>query len=113
MKAMTKQLVKSESLLSKEYIIFLNEIKAKVLSSQLKAAVAVNSELIKLYWEIGNAINQKQKSEGWGSKTTEKLAKDLKTSFPDMKGFSLRNIRYMVAFAKEYLDLSIVQQLVA
>ena len=113
MKTVTKQLAKSESLLTKEYIIFFKEIKAKVLSSQLKAAVAVNSELIKLYWEIGNSVYQKQRNKKWGSKIIEKLAKDLKSNFPDMKGFSLRNLQYMVSFAREYTCKSITQQLVA
>jgi predicted nuclease of restriction endonuclease-like (RecB) superfamily len=110
---MTKQPAKTEPFLTKEYKGLLKEIKEKVLSSQLKAAVAVNSELIKLYWEIGNTVIQKQKTEGWGKKTIERLAKDLMSTFPDMKGFSFRNIKYMVQFAKEYPDLPIGQQPVA
>ena len=103
----------SDSTFLGEYRIFLNEIKERILSSQIKAAVAVNQELIKLYWEIGRSIHLKQEKEGWGAKTIEKLAKDLKSSFPDMKGFSPRNIQYMVTFAREYPDFSITQQLVA
>ena len=103
----------SETLLTKSYQGLLKEIKEKVRASQIKAAVAVNQELIKLYWEIGNSVQKKQQEEGWGAKTIEKLAKDLKAAFPDMKGFSLRNIHYMVKFAREYPDISIVQQLVA
>ena len=99
--------------MNKSYQTFLKKIKEKVKTSQLKAAVAINQELIKLYWDIGNSVLERQKKEGWGAKTTEKLAKDLKSSFPDMKGFSLRNIQYMVKFAREYPDISIVQQLVA
>lgn len=68
--------------------------------------------LISLYWEIGSRVYLKQKSEGWGSKTIENLAKDLKSAFPDMKGFSLTNIKYMVQFAKEYPDFTISQQAV-
>ncbi|HEU64476.1 MAG: hypothetical protein KR126chlam4_00174 [Candidatus Anoxychlamydiales bacterium] len=108
----TKQL-NAKSLLSKEYKNLFKEIKAKVLSSQLKASIAVNSELIKLYWEIGNAVCRRQQKEGWGSKIIEKLAKDLKLTFPDMKGFSLRNIQFMVQFAKKYLQIEIVKQLVS
>lgn len=84
-----------KSLFIKEYSDLLKEIKRKVLSSQFKAAIAVNKELIKLYWEIGNTVYQKQLKEGWGSKTIEKLAKDLKSIFPDIKGFSLRNLQFM------------------
>lgn len=96
----------------KEYKAFFKEIKEKILTSQVKAALAVNQELIKLYWEIGSTINLKQKEEGWGAKTIENLAKDLKSSFPNMKGFSRTNIKYMVQFAKEYPEFSISQQVV-
>lgn len=103
--------VLSENL--KGYKDLLGEIKKNVKSSQLKAAVAVNKELIQLYWEIGFSIIEKQKCSEWGSKVIEKLAKDLRSSFPDMKGFSFRNVKYMVQFAKEYPDLPIGQQAVA
>ena len=110
---MTKQPEKATSLLSNEYKRLLKEIKEKVLTSQLKAAIAVNSELIKLYWEIGNTVHQRQKIEGWGAKVSEKLAQDLKSAFPDMKGFSARNLRFMVQFAKEYPVPEIGKQLVS
>ena len=73
---MSKKPIKTNSILSKEYKSLLKEIKEKVFSSQLKAAIAVNSELIKLYWEIGNSVHRKQQREGWGTKIIEKLAKD-------------------------------------
>ena len=101
------------SIISGEYKILLKEIKERILSSQVKAALAVNRELINLYWEIGSRIHLKQKNEGWGAKTIENLSKDLKTSFPDMEGLSSRNLKYMVHFAKEYPDFAIGQQLVA
>lgn len=97
---------------TKEYIIFLQEIKEKIVISQRKAAVAVNYELIHLYWEIGFKIHMKQKEEGWGAKTLQNLAKDLRSFFPTMKGFSLTNIKYMVQFAKEYPQFGISQQVV-
>lgn len=103
--------VLSENL--KGYKDLLGEIKKKVKSAQLKAAVAVNKELIQLYWEIGSSVLEKQETEGWGSKVIEKLAKDLRSSFPDMKGFSPRNIQYMVTFAREYPKTPITQQAVA
>lgn len=96
----------------KEYKAFFKEIKEKILTSQIKAALAVNHELINLYWEIGSKIHLKQKDEGWGAKTIENLAKDLKSTFPEMKGFSLTNIKYMVQFAKEYPEFAISQQVV-
>ena len=97
----------------KEYKAFFKEIKEKILTSQIKAALAVNHELIHLYWEIGSKIYLKQKEEGWGAKTIENLANDLKSAFPEMKGFSHRNLKYMVHFAKEYPALAIGQQVVA
>ena len=97
----------------KDYGSLLNEIKEKVRTSQIKAALSVNTELITLYWEIGRSIYRKQQEEGWGAKTIENLSKDLRSAFPEMKGFSFRNIKYMVHFAKEYPDFEIRQQLVA
>ena len=94
----------------KSYKVLLDEIKEKVKTSQLKAALSVNRELIQLYWEIGKSVSQKQAEEGWGAKTVGKLARDLKSTFPDLKGFSKTNISYMVKFAKEYPDFQIVQQ---
>lgn len=107
---MTQSAEQTQPMISKEYKIFLKEIKERILSSQIKAALAVNRELLTLYWEIGSKILLKQKSEGWGAKTVENLAKDLKSAFPNMKGFSLTNIKYMVQFAKEYPDFTISQQ---
>jgi predicted nuclease of restriction endonuclease-like (RecB) superfamily len=110
---MTKQPTNTEPFLTREYKGLLKEIKEKVQSSQLKAAQAVNTELVKLYWEIGRSVHERQKSEGWGAKTLEKLANDLKSAFPQMKGFSPRNLQYMVTFAREYSEDTITQQLVA
>ncbi len=103
---------KVQAIALKEYKAFFKEIKEKILTSQVKAALAVNHELINLYWEIGSKIHLKQKDEGWGAKTVENLAKDLKSTFPEMKGFSLTNIKYMVQFAKEYPEFAISQQVV-
>jgi predicted nuclease of restriction endonuclease-like (RecB) superfamily len=103
---------KSSALIPKEYKTFLHEIKEKIASSQLKAAVAVNRELIALYWEVGSKVYLKQNKEGWGAKTIAKLAKDLKSALPEIKGFSLTNIKYMVQFAKAYPDFTISQQAV-
>ena len=105
-------LKESNALVSKEYKTFLREMKEKIASSQLEAAVAVNKELVALYWEVGSKVYLKQSKEGWGAKTIAKLAKDLKSAFPEIKGFSLTNIKYMVQFVKEYPDFTISQQAV-
>jgi predicted nuclease of restriction endonuclease-like (RecB) superfamily len=99
--------------LDKAYQEFLTNLKARITSSRYTAARAVNSELILLYWDIGNSILEKQAHDGWGAKVIEHLAQDLKTSFEDMKGFSVRNLKYMRLFADKWRDKQIVQQLAA
>lgn len=95
------------------YPNLLQDIKQRILSSQLKAALSVNAEMINLYWNIGNDIAQKQNIQGWSSKVIPLLAKDLKSEFPNLKGFSERNLGRMLAFYREYPDKSILPQLVA
>lgn len=90
----------------KEYKKFLVELKEKVKNSQLKAAIKVNYELLNLYWELGKKITEKQKEYSWGDSFISTLSNDLKKEFPDMKGFSvqnLKNIRYWYLFYAEYL----------
>lgn len=72
-----------------------------------------NSSMICLYWNLGKAILQKQTEEGWGSKVIDRIAKDLKKAFPDMSGFSPRNIKYMRKFAECWPDYEFVQRVVA
>jgi len=63
-----------------------------------------------LYWNIGNIILKNQEVEGWGSKIIENLSKDIKSEFPDLKGFSERNLKYMRKFSEEYSDIEFVQE---
>ncbi len=95
------------------YAALLASIKERIQTAQVRAAVAVNRELVLLYWGIGTEINRRQKAEGWGAKVIENLGRDLKSSFPDMQGFSPRNLKYMKTFADAWPDEPIVQQLVA
>ncbi len=92
-----------------EYQDLLVELKAKVRQAQLQANLAVNKELILLYWQIGQFILQQQNRSVWGSKIIDNLAKDLKQEFPEMKGFSTRNLKYMRTFAESYDDFEFVQ----
>jgi predicted nuclease of restriction endonuclease-like (RecB) superfamily len=79
----------------------------------VKAVFSVNRELIQLYWQIGNEILARQDAEGWGAKVIDRLSRDLMREFPDMKGFSVRNLKYMRKFAEIWNDPSIVQELLA
>ena len=88
-------------------------IKERVQSAQVRAAVAVNQELVQLYWGIGKEILARQSAEGWGKNIIPRLAKDLSAQFPEMKGLSPRNLGYMKAFAEAWPEESILQQLVA
>jgi len=93
------------------YIAFLDDLKTRIRSAQVKAALAVNRELILLYWQIGQEILSRQQAEGWGSKVIQRLAQDLKREFPDIKGFSRTNLLYMRAFAEAWPDEQNVHQL--
>ncbi len=99
--------------ITEEYMSFFQEIKEKILKSQYEAMKAVNTELIKLYWDIGKSIVEKQNDSVWGKSVVENLAKDLQTEFPGIKGFSARNIWNMKIFYEEYSCLEILQPLVA
>ena len=77
--------------------------------SKLRAAINVNADTLKLYWNIGNSILQKQKEKGWGKKVIEQLSKDLTNRFPNDRGYSVRNLGYMKYFAQEYPDFPILQ----
>ena len=98
---------------SQDYQSFIEDIKTRTLSSRYQAARAVNKELILLYHHIGTQILEKQKAQGWGAKIIEHLSKDLKMSFPEMKGFSPRNLKYMRQFSERYPNIKFVQQVVA
>lgn len=96
-----------------DYSKILQAIKSEIKVGQHRAIIAVNKELILLYWNIGRIILKHQHQEGWGSKVIDKLAKDLSSEFPNLKGFSARNLKYMRMFAEEYSDVEFVQQVVA
>jgi predicted nuclease of restriction endonuclease-like (RecB) superfamily len=91
----------------------LEELKTRIRTAQVKAALAVNRELVLLYWQIGREILARQREAGWGAKVIERLAADLRREFPAMTGFSPRNLKYMRAFAEAYPDEPFVQQPVA
>lgn len=95
------------------YAALLSNLQDRIRSAQVRAAVSVNRELVLLYWQIGREILIQQDSQGWGARVIDRLSQDLREAFPDMKGFSSRNLKYMRAFARAWPDEQIVQQLVA
>lgn len=86
----------------KNYKELLIEIKNRIREAQLKAMMAANSQMLLLYWQMGQYIIQNQQAEGWGAKIIEKLSVDLKKEFPELKGFSTRNLLYMKQFSEDY-----------
>ena len=95
------------------YADWLADLKARIHSAQQRASLAVNRELVLLYWQIGRDILTRQAEQGWGAKVIDRLAHDLRTAFPDMKGFSPRNLKYMRAFAEAWPDQEFVQAVLA
>jgi len=93
----------------KGYNDWLAELKTKIHNTQQQATLAVNNELILLYWHIGSEILARQAQQGWGAKVIERLACDLRNSFPNMKGFSPRNLKYMRTFADTWQKFEFVQ----
>jgi predicted nuclease of restriction endonuclease-like (RecB) superfamily len=91
----------------------LQSFKARIAGAQLRAALAVNRELVLLYWQLGREILDQQRRHGWGAKVIDRLARDLHRAFPDQKGFSPRNLKYMRAFAEAWPDETFVQQVAA
>ena len=94
------------------YADWLAELKTRIHTAQQRATLAVNRELVLLHWQMGRDILARQAQQGWGAKVIERLAHDLRTAFPEMKGFSRANLMYMRAFAESWPDEQIVQQAV-
>ncbi|MFA6408977.1 MAG: PDDEXK nuclease domain-containing protein [Gammaproteobacteria bacterium] len=95
---------------NKLYIEYFSELKERIRNAQLRAARAVNSEAILLYWHIGHDVIEKQQQTKWGSGFITHLSQDLLKEFPGMSSFSVRNLRFMRQFAENYPDIEIVKQ---
>lgn len=95
------------------YAATFGSIKSRIQQERLKVVLTANSAMILLYWDIGRTILEKQASAGWGAKVIDRLSHDLREAFPDMRGFSSRNLKYMRAFAATWDNPEIVQQVVA
>jgi predicted nuclease of restriction endonuclease-like (RecB) superfamily len=88
--------------LPSNYFSLVIDLKERIRSARYKTSLVVNREMLLLYWEIGNTISEQQKTEGWGTKVIDRLSVDLRTEFPDFKGLSVRNLKYMKTFAEAY-----------
>ena len=99
--------------MSDSYLQFIEEIKKEIQKQRVSVVMNANTSMICLYWNIGRAILKKQEEEGWGAKVIDRMSKDLKIAFPEMFGFSPRNIKYMRKFAQCWADYEIVQRVVA
>jgi len=95
------------------YVAVLGEIKRRIQEERLRTVMAANAAMVILYWDIGRLILDRQQIEGWGARVIDRLSADLREAYPDMKGLSPRNLKYMRAFAAAWPDRSIVQQLAA
>ena len=84
------------------YERFFASVKERIASAQVKTVVAANSQMLWLYWQLGDYILQNQNAAGWGAKVIDKLAVDILKAFPLLKGFSARNLKYMRKFAQTY-----------
>ena len=100
----------ASDLIPNGYLEWLEVLKGRIQAARSRAALAVNSELIRLYHQIGYDILQRQTQQGWGAKGIERVARDLKATFPDMKGFSTTNLKYMRYFAEHCPDMQFGQQ---
>jgi hypothetical protein len=92
------------------YAEWLTDLKARIHAAQQRAALAVNRELLLLYWELGRDILARQVEGSWGAGIVDQVSRDLRAAFPDMKGFSRSNLKYMRAFAQAWPDVAIGQQ---
>ena len=92
------------------YADWLALLKGQIAQARQRASLAVNAELVQLYARIGQDILQRQQTQGWGAKVIDRLARDLKDAFPDMRGFSTRNLKYMACFAQHCPDGQFGQQ---
>jgi predicted nuclease of restriction endonuclease-like (RecB) superfamily len=92
------------------YPVLLADIKQRIRSAQVRAAMASNAGMLMLYWEIGGLLVERQKKEGWGAAILPRLADDLHNDLPEVKGFSVRNLKLMTQFFREYPDFSAIGQ---
>jgi predicted nuclease of restriction endonuclease-like (RecB) superfamily len=98
--------------LDKDYTNFLKDIKTRLATAQIRAALAANKELIYFYWQLSQDLLEKQRTFKWGDQFLEQFSNDIRHEFPEMQGFSITNLKRMRLFAREYPDFAIGAQAV-
>jgi predicted nuclease of restriction endonuclease-like (RecB) superfamily len=93
-----------------DYALMLEELKTRIQEERLRVVLSANAAMVLLYWDIGRVILDRQQREGWGAKVIDRLSADLRQAFPDMRGLSPRNLKYMRAFASAWPERQIVQE---
>ena len=96
-------------MLPEGYEYWQKSIVSRIQNAKLQVSFHVNADLLSLYWSIGSDILEKQQTLGWGAQVIDKLSQDLSLAFPEDRGYSVRNLKYMRAFAEAYPDFPIVQ----
>ena len=102
---MARKLPREATIVRSGFAALVTEVKGRIQAAQTRAVLAVNAELVRLYWDIGRIIDERQQREGWGAAVIPRLAVSLHNELPDVKGFSERNIKRMLAFYREYRGL--------
>jgi len=106
-------IAESLSAMPQNYQLFIEKLKKQIKQERLKTVLSANKSMILMYWKIGKSIIERQQSEGWGTKVIDRMSHDLKENFPEMSGFSPRNLKYMRKFAEAWQNIEIVQRTVA
>jgi len=93
-----------------DYQSTLKSLKERIANERLRVTLTANAAMVMLYWDIGQTILERQEQQGWGAKIIDRLSEDLKEAFPEMSGFSPRNLKYMRRFASEWPHREMVQE---
>lgn len=99
--------------LPSDYAGFLADLKKRIAAERLRVAMSANAAMVLLYWDIGQAILERQRTEGWGAKVIDRLSVDLCDAFPDMQRLCPRNLKYVRKFTEAWPDRKIVQGMLA
>jgi predicted nuclease of restriction endonuclease-like (RecB) superfamily len=91
----------------RDYAALLTEVKTRIRSAQVRATLSANGEMLAMYWDIGRMFDRRQKTEGWGAGVIPRLSRDIRNELPEVKGFSVRNIKLMTQFYRAYPSVDV------